>query len=784
MVRLLLRKLLRDVRRSAVPYGICAAIVAMGFCGYSVLSITAEQLAQSRDRFYEVTAFPQVFAQVQEAPLEIQRRLEALEGVQSAQGRLQATVRVQGLGEGDCELLLTSFQPGGMNLPLLSRGTLPGDGKEELAVGDGFFAARELAAGQKIDLLIGGRPIPLTVTGSGITPENIYMVKNITDMFPVPARYDAGFVSYTTLSRLLGRQGVVNGFVMTLEPGVELEQVKADIEGVLTPYGCYQVDDRSGQLSVSMLESELDQVDKMATAIPFLFLGVAALILAITLHRLIEQQRTQAGSLMALGLTQRQIQLHYMSFGTVVGAVGGLAGSVLGNLCAGPMADFYREYFSLPPVAATISVRYLLQGLALSTGFCSLVGWLCAKGLGRLTPSEALRPAAPKAARRSLLEGIPRFAALFTVPGLMALRGIARNRKRTVLSIVGIGCAYMITASLVSMNSLLGVFCFDFLEKTQAQDIAVHFTGPVAAQDVERAVRDPAIELAEGVTQIPVTLRGAGGEKDCSLQAIPQASQLCRLFDQAGNRVYPQEEGIVLSQFLATLLQVEKGDLVEVEVAYPEKRVSRVPVTDVIAQYLGGTVYMSHQGLGRISEYRGVYTSLLLKAPLQVRSRILDRLGDSATVAGLESRQERVDGMRTMMGNFSGVMASMAMMGVAVGLAVIYTSSLVSFEEQRREISTMMMLGMGSAQCLDVISTGQWLLTLGGILVGMPLTVGVSKLLSATMATDQFSIPDFVNGPSLALSAALTLLAVFLSSRLMLGRLKKLTPVDLLRERE
>jgi putative ABC transport system permease protein len=783
MVGYLLRKMWRDMRRSTMTYGLCVLIVAAGFCGYCVLSISADQLAQSRDYFFEVSSFSEVFADLQQAPLSITRQLTAIEGVAQAEGRLVHTARVAKL-EGEAELQLFSVGQGKLNAPLLSRGALPRSGERQIAVGDKFFSARSLALGDTLKLVFSGQQVPFHITGSGISPETIYMIKSVNDLLPDPGGYDAGYIDYLTLSRLTSMEGSANNFIMTLDPGVSLDDVKDSIERVLNPYGLYSVYDRSGQVSASMLEEELRGIDSMAEVIPFLFLSVAAVILYIALHRLIEQQRTQAGILMALGISHRNIRRHYMGFGLAIGLTGGFIGGLAGNLLAAPMTDYYRTYFTLPEVYVPVSAEYLLWGTVMSAAFCAAVAWVCARSLGQLLPVEALRPAAPKSARISVLERIPRFTGLFTVPGLMAVRGLARNRRRTALSLFGMASAFMITASLVSMSTLFDVFIFDSLEKTQRQDIAVHFSGPVAAADALRAVRDPDIIRVEGIVELPAKLRSASASRDCLLQGIDQNAALTILTDEQGGRVEVASGGIVLSRLMADSLDVGIGDTIELETAYPRALTSRVAVTGIAAQYMGSTVYMSHEGVSRVSDYGGVYTSMLLKAPIQVQQRIVQRLDGASSVLGVESRAQRLAMYRSMMGSITGMMASMAAMGVLVGLAVIYTGSLISFEELKQQIATMMTLGLTSRQCLDVISTGQWILSIGAILLGIPLTMGVGRLMSASFSSDMYILPDFVDATSLAIAAGLMWIAVALGSWAMLRKLNKLSPVELLRERE
>ena len=784
MVGLLLRKMRRDLQKSAITYLICIVVIAVGICGYSMLSIAAERLALSRDNFFAATNVSDVFAEVKSAPLDTVRRLERIEGVLSAEGRLGRTVAVSGLDGVRGELKLVSVREGGMNFPLLSQGMPPRSGRNEMVVGERFLEARGLKIGDTVGIIVDGQIVHLTVTGAGITPENIYMVKNLSDLMPDFAAYDGAFLPYDTLAALLHRSGSATDFVLKLQPGAVFESVEDEIERVLEPYGIERIYERNDQMSIAVLQQELDGLVGMTGVLPFLFLSVAAIILYITLLRLIEQQRTQAGTLMAIGISPRMVEWHYTLYGAAIGFIGGAAGGVAGYLVSDPLFEFYKEYFSLPANPPPAALRYILFGSVISTLFCGVVSWICAHSLNGLMPSEALRPAPPKRTRVSVLERIPGLVGMLTVPGMMAIRDLARNRRRAVLGLLGVACAYMMTASLLSMNTLYDVYLFDPLEINQQQDITVNFSRPVSAYDAMRAVRDPSVEKAEGITEVGAKLRGLGGETDSLIRGIEKDASLLRLFDEKGLPVMVVPDGITLSRHGANILGVEIGDIVEVEVLYPRIQTTRVQVTGIFAEYMSSAAYMTHRDLDKVSGYGGVYTSVLLKAPLEVQARILDRLKDSTAVAGIESRTERITAMRTMMGNMAGIMATMAMMGVLIGAAVIYTSSLIIFEELKREVATLRMLGFSINQSMDVITTGQWITTSMGILLGIPLTVGVSQLLSVSFNSDMYSVPNFVNISSLILAVGLTYLSMFFGTGMIKRKLKKLSPVELLRERE
>ena len=113
------------------------------------------------------------------------------------------------------------------------------------------------------------------------------------------------------------------------------------------------------------------------------------------------------------------------------------------------MADYYRVYFKLPSVTAPLSAAYMLTGTFGAAVFCASVSWISAGAMWKTEPARALRPAAPGAVRNSFLEKIPGVVKILTIPGLMGLRSLARNPRRTCFSLAGMAAAYMITDSRI-----------------------------------------------------------------------------------------------------------------------------------------------------------------------------------------------------------------------------------------------------------------------------------------------------------------------------------------------
>ena len=146
MVKLLLQKMLRDMRKSIAAYGICLLIVAVGFCGYCLMSVAEDHLIASRDLLYERSSFADGFAEVQEAPAAITDKIKKIPGITDANARIIKEVRIkeenQEQGNTTARLKLISYEKGGSDVSMLFQGMDAGDGDLQMVAGNAFLETR------------------------------------------------------------------------------------------------------------------------------------------------------------------------------------------------------------------------------------------------------------------------------------------------------------------------------------------------------------------------------------------------------------------------------------------------------------------------------------------------------------------------------------------------------------------------------------------------------------------------------------------------------------------
>jgi putative ABC transport system permease protein len=278
-MRALDRKLFRDL---ATLKGQAAAIAVVIACGVMTLIIsvsTMGALALTQERFYQDSHFADVFADLKRAPDSLAQRLREIPGVNVAETRVKAAVRLQVPGFDDpVRGLLVSIPDG--RQPLLNRlylreGRLPESGRsDEVAISDAFAEAHGLRAGDPLRAIINGRLTTLRVSGVVLSPEFVYQIAP-TDLLPDYERYGILWMNRRALGSAYGMDGAFNNVVISLQAGASEPEVVAHLDRILARYGGIGAHGRWDQSSHRFLEEELRQLRAQAAILPTIFLLVS-----------------------------------------------------------------------------------------------------------------------------------------------------------------------------------------------------------------------------------------------------------------------------------------------------------------------------------------------------------------------------------------------------------------------------------------------------------------------------------------------------------------------------
>lgn len=787
-MRALNRKLLRDLGQLGGPSAAIAAVIATGVAMLVMYFSTFQSLERTQASYYERYRFADVFASLERAPLDLARRLGEIPGVARTETRVVAevTLDVPGLAEPAVGRLVSVPERRREMLDdlFLRRGRWIEPGKsDEVLVNEDFALAHGFQPGDRVGAVINGRRRELTIVGVALSPEFIYALRP-GDLLPDSRRFGVFWMGRRALGAAFDMEGGFNDVLVKLSPGASEPEVIARLDRLLARYGGLGAVPRSLQISHWFVANELRELQTMGSVLPVIFLGVAAFLLNVVLTRMISVQRSQIAALKALGYSNLAVAVHYVQVGLLVALAGTGLGFAAGAWLGRGMNNLYSEYFRFPEPLYVLSPAVLLAAALVSITAAVLGAFGAVRRAARLPPAEAMRPEPPASFRETWIERLG-FKQLLGEPGRMILRNLARRPARTGLSVVGVAFAVaLLVLGFFFQDAIDRIMKLQF-ELVQRQDLTVSFVEPLSARSFLEVERLPGVLRAEPMRSVPARLRLGHRERQVGILGLPAGAELVRLVDLERGVVELARSGLTLSGTLAEILEARRGDVLTVEVLEGRRPVWRVPVTAVVDEVMGTSVYMEIGELRRRMREGGVVTGAALLVDPAAVDGLYQRLKTTPRVAGVSLTTAALESFRETLAKTMGLMISFNLLFASIiAFGVVYNNARISLSERERDLASLRVLGFTRAEISFILLGEIAVVTLLAMPVGLVLGYGLCVLTLLGMGNELFRIPLVVEPASYAVSALGVLVASVLSAAVVRRRLDRLDLIGVLKTRE
>ena len=498
--------------------------------------------------------------------------------------------------------------------------------------------------------------------------------------------------------------------------------------------------------NVSYAESrgEMNEGKTMGAVLPVLFLAIAILTMITTMNRITISEKTQIGTLKALGFRDKRIIRHYTSYAVVISLTGSVLGIVLGYLlCRMVMSQdgMMGTYFVMPDWTVHIPVWIWAVVLAIVL-LTILVGYLSVKDLLRGTAAETLRPYTPKHIHRLFLEGTAlwrrmRFGTKWN------LRDIFRHKSRSAMSFIGtFGCMLMLVASF-GMNQTMDNFLDTFYDGTAAYATKIFMSSDADNED--------AVKLADELDgDYSASVSSKVGDKTVSVDVYNITHDMYRFIDKDSNIIPLPEEGALICKRLARDFDAKPGDVVTVE-PYGTDESYEILISGIngsLTESISMTEeYAESIGLTDSEEYRinSVYTMTAK-----------DQIAASGNITSIQSKQDIIDSFDAFMEIFYFFIIVLIVASVLLCLIVLYNLGIMSYMERYREMATLKVLGFrNKAIGRLLISQNLWI-AVAGTLLGIPSGIWALNYLMNLLA-GEYEMETMVGPVSIMLATALNL---------------------------
>lgn len=760
--------MMRDIWGHKGTYIACIVIMSIGLMIYNVFGIAYDNIESSISSFYAEQRFADGFVEVIAMPLEKVKDLENIDEIDRVNGRLVRDVKVlNDAQEFTGYLRLIAYEEdaedNGLNQFEILSGRRPSRGAYGLVISSKYAQANNHQVGGNIRLLANGQSVNVMISGTCRGPEFIYALRTDQDVYPDAEHFGIAYMPYEQMQELLASGPIVNDIVFTMKEGADFRDIKFELEERLKSYGLIKLYARKDQKSHIMLRSEVDGLRNVSRNLPLLFLGVAVAILIIMIKRLIEKQRGQIGVMKAFGFRDYELLLHYVSYAAIIGICGGSIGGILGNILLQPLMSLYQDMFNMPIENHGFSYAYFLQGMTMALLASLLAGVLGAKSSLALEPAEAMRPASPKLSSKTWFEKWQLVWKRLSMLNRIAIRNIFRNKGRSLFLLMGTMFTMIILGLPFALDHGMHKMMYDQFEYVMKYDAKMILTDPLDRDSVlyELAAR-PELDDLESFAEVPVELSVNGHKKLIMVIGLEKDSEMYHLRDMDGGFIALPDKGILLSERLAKLLKVKKGDTLQMKSPYSntKNQKTRVLVSGVVPQYMGINAYMRSDALMALLKQSEFTTSILIKAsPMGVKMLKSDYLL-SSLVSSVETISDTQDSFSEMMNMMTSVLGIMVMIGMLTGFAIIYAVSMIGISERERELASMLVIGMSYQEVRQIVYQEQWYIASLACLLGLPVMKIMVVNIGETLGNDAFTIPSALNLSSVGLAILLTALSM------------------------
>ena len=780
-------KLLRDLKRLWAQALAIALVMAAGVATL-ILGVGAyDSLSTTRERYYETNRFADVFATLTRAPETLKPDIAAIDGVAAVETRIEkiALADLPGMAEPASVLLvsLPDYREQALNRLYLRSGRLPAPESDEAVANAGFARAHGLTEGSTIRVLINGRQRVIRISGTALSPEFVYAL-GPGALMPDDRRFGILWLPEKVLGPAYDLDGAFNAVSVRLVRGISPDHVIEGLDRLLDRYGGRGAYTRKDQQSHAFLDAELHQLRAMSRILPPIFLLVSAFLVNMTLSRLIALEREQIGLLKAMGYSSWAVVRHYAGFVTLIAILGIAIGMVAGTWLGVGMTTLYAQFFSFPFLVFSRSPA--VYGIAAGATYAAaLLGAVRAvREVAWLSPAVAMSPPAPQRYRKLLGGGadVSRFVRQSSV---IVTRHLTHWPLRTASGILGMALAVAIlVGSLWSFGSIDHMVDVTF-QRSDRQDASITFTEVKPMRALYEARRLPGVMQAEPFRAVAVKLRNGPAERRVSLTGKAAGATLSRVLDGNLEPVVLPPDGLVMSDTLARVLGLRRGDLVEVELLEGRRQTVLQPVSAIITGFIGLTAYMNLDAMNRMLDEGEVISGAYLALDMDARDELFAVLKATPAASFIALQYAAVQKFReTLAQNVTIMITVYAALAAIIAFGVVYNFARISLSEQGREMASLRVLGFTKGE-VSALLLGELAVV---VILAQPLGWFIGYLFAWLMAegfrTELYRVPLVVNREVYAWSSLVVFGAAAISGLVVRRRIDRLDMIEVLKTRE
>lgn len=757
-------------------------IVLLGVGFFAGIRAVAPDMKNTLDNYYEKTNMYDIFITsnygIRE---EVEKKLEEKYNVETGYSFDAITTKKE-----DYATKIISYnKEDKINTPKLIKGKMP-EKVDEVVVDNDF--RREIKIGDKITIdsnLINNKTV--TVTGYVESPLYISTERDSTNLLSGTIDYylymnETNIISPVKTTAYINLAAEESRFSKKYEDTVK--KAKTDIRKTLQEEKVtgeeWYVLDIDSNAGFYQYEQDTERIDNVAKVFPLVFFIVAVLICLTTMTRMVEEERSQIGTLKSLGYKDSAIMFKYILYATLATIIGSIIGVVIGyRLLPELCFEMYKNMYRLGDIKLSYYASLTFQGMIIAL-LCTLGAtiYTCRKTL-KESPANLLRPVVPAAGKRVLLERIPIIWNHLSFSHKVTVRNVFRYKKRFLMTIIGIaGCTGLILAGFGLKDCIVKMVPHQY-EEIFSYQAKIALNEEKTNETINKIKENKKIKDILEVQEEAVTIDNKDTNQSVTL-VIPKEDPdgFIKLQDRKTNEHYNLNNGIIITEKLANLLEVEENDVLKFTGTdkYEKK------IAHITENYLFHYIYLPK------SEYQeDEYNTVLVKTKNMTEKEekeFASKLKEIPGVSSITFTSSTRHIFDDTMDNFAYVSLILIVSAGALAFVVLYNLSSVNISERRRELATIKVLGFYDKEVYQYINRENTILTLIGILLGLGIGNILTMYIIKTCEIDMLMFDPTIALASYIYAILITAAFAILVNVILYFSLKKIDMIESLKSVE
>ena len=759
------KKRLRDIRQNKMQFFNIFIMVFLGVFVFAGIHAYMDGMDKSADKYYKDNNFQDIWLSGENFSNEDLEKVKNTENVKDAERLL--TINTELENKEDVTLETNFIETNNISKMYVVEGEEFSKDKKGVWF-DSYLAKNlDLKVGDEITVTYQNMKITEKILGLVNTPDHVYFVKDDTEIFPTHKNYGFMYLSINELPE--GMPQIFNQVIIDIDNTDKLQETKADLENNIK--SAIAVTDREASTSYQGYNSEIEEGTTYSSVFTFLFLFIAVLSVTTTMNRFVKKQRTQIGTLKALGFKNRKIINHYVGYGFIVSLVASIVGLLVGRYALGTFfLNMEMSYFEIPVYnTVLIPVVYILA-IAVVV-LITLVTYLSCRSILKESAVEALRLEIPKVKNTKFdltTKGIFKKASIST---RWNLRDVGRNKGRSIMAIVGItGCTMLMLCAFGMMDTMKSYLSWEF-DKISNFEYKLSLSNNYTDEQFDNITQKYGKETSQ---TLGIEIKNKD-KKETNTLTVNDAPNKLKYTNHNKEYIDLKDDGIYITEKLSEKYGLQVGDEITWHI-FGDDNWYTCKIVGLNRDPQNQQLNMSRkyfESLGLTYKADVVYTD--------------EDLSNTKTIDGVDTIQSLTtlkQGMESMLETVQTMIVLLIVVSAILGFVIIYNLGILSFTEKQYQFATLKVLGFKDKQIKNIFVKQNLWLTIVGIILGLPLGFWMLDYIFKSALGDNYDFNAYIKPTSYLYAVVGSLIVSIIVNKVLSRKVRKIDMVTSLKGNE